>query len=205
MKPDIPSSLQVIKVGGSLFDLPDLGTRLRRWLDQLATRAVVLVPGGGRLADVVRDLDRQHGLGPESAHWLALRAAALNAQVLVDLLKPWAAVVTHVETCPVLWQQEMVPILDVYGFLQADEGRPGCLPHSWAVTTDSVAARFARVAQARHLVLLKSVTLPEDMSWCEAARQGFVDDYFGDIVSQTTGTNRTELVVRAVNFRDWRP
>ena len=54
----------VIKVGGSLFDRPDLGPRLRRWLDANAPWETILVPGGGRLVDVIRDLDRIHGLGP---------------------------------------------------------------------------------------------------------------------------------------------
>jgi aspartokinase-like uncharacterized kinase len=62
----------VVKVGGSLFDLPDLGPRLEVWLG--ARRSVVLVPGGGPTTDVVRALDRTHRLGEEAAHWLALRS-----------------------------------------------------------------------------------------------------------------------------------
>lgn len=53
--------LVVVKVGGSLFDLPDLGPRLRAWLKTLRTADVLLVPGGGPTADVVRSLDRAHG------------------------------------------------------------------------------------------------------------------------------------------------
>jgi aspartokinase-like uncharacterized kinase len=202
---DTPPSLHVIKVGGSLLDLPDLGERLRQWLGRLPTQAVVLVPGGGRLADVIRLLDNQHDLGPETAHWLALRAAAVNAPFLAALLKPQAVVVTHVDACPVLWHQGMIPILDVYCFMQADEGHPDCLPHTWAVTTDSVAARFACVAGARQLILLKSVTLPEAVSWSEAARQGFVDDYFAEVVSQATADDPVQFVVRTINFRAWQP
>ena len=76
----------VVKVGGSLFDWPDLGPRLRQWLAANAPREVILVPGGGPTADVIRTLDRTHGLGDEAAHWLALRAMAVNAELLAALL-----------------------------------------------------------------------------------------------------------------------
>ena len=44
----------VVKVGGSLYDLPDLGPRLRRFLDGLDDPDRLVVPGGGAAADVVR-------------------------------------------------------------------------------------------------------------------------------------------------------
>src|SRR5262245_62868008 len=113
--------LTVVKVGGSLFDLPDLGPRLRRWLGQLPAGEVLLVPGGGATADVVRAFDRVHHLGEEAAHWLALRAMSVNA-ALLESLAPG------------------VPVLDALAFARDDEGRPGRLPHCWAVTSDSVAA-----------------------------------------------------------------
>ena len=53
----------VAKVGGSLFDLPDLRQRLNRWLVAQADTPVLLIPGGGELADAVRNLHRTHGLG----------------------------------------------------------------------------------------------------------------------------------------------
>ena len=64
------SSLSVFKVGGSLFDLPDLGQRLA-WLAEAQLSTVLLVPGGGPTAEIIRNLDRRHRLGEEAAHWLA--------------------------------------------------------------------------------------------------------------------------------------
>src|SRR5262249_34902973 len=75
----------VVKVGGSLYDWPDLAGRLQDWLGQPSERRVLLVPGGGVTADVVRDLDQRHALGEERAHWLALHALALNAHFLAAL------------------------------------------------------------------------------------------------------------------------
>src|SRR5262245_33378494 len=76
----------VVKVGGSLYDLPRLGVHLRAWLDQLETRRVLLVPGGGATVEAIRSLDRLHSLGQKCAHGLALQAMGLNAHVLMHLV-----------------------------------------------------------------------------------------------------------------------
>jgi aspartokinase-like uncharacterized kinase len=186
------SSLIVVKVGGSLFDLPELGPRLRSWLAELAAPAVLLVPGGGPAADVIRDLDRLHGLGEEKSHWLALHALARNARVLVDLL-PGSHVVASVGE-----HLGGLTVLDPLAFCLADErDHPAdALPHSWSVTSDSVAARVAVAAGARELVLLKSITIPPDMSWDDAARNGYVDPAFAGVLR-----GAGSLQVRAINFR----
>jgi aspartokinase-like uncharacterized kinase len=185
----------VVKVGGSLYDLPDLGLRLRRWLEGCAS-PVLLVPGGGPTADVVRDLDRRHGLGEEASHWLALRALTLNAHFLASLL-PAACVVADPGVCLRAWGACRVPILDAYEFARSDDGRPGHLPHTWAAASDSLAARVAAVSEARRLVLLKSVTIPDGLDWAKAGRLGLVDDLFAEMVRQGRG----DLEVTAVNLR----
>jgi aspartokinase-like uncharacterized kinase len=178
-----------VKVGGSLYDLPDLGRRLRRWLAELDTQLVLLVPGGGGTANVVRDLDNIHGIGEKSAHWLALRALSLNAHFLATLL-PGAVVVAH----PDHWRRDQLTVLDAYAFALADDGRAGSLPHSWSVTSDSIAARAACVANVRHLILLKSITIPEGVPWPEASRRGWVDAHFAEAAGN-------ELQIRTVNLR----
>jgi aspartokinase-like uncharacterized kinase len=182
----------VAKVGGSLFDLPDLGERLRSWLAGLGTADVILVPGGGASADVARDLDRLHRLGPEAAHWLALRALSVSSLLLQALL-PGSRVVGSVPLPP---GQAGPVVLDPFAFVTGDEGRPGSLPHSWDATSDAVAARAAVVAGADRLVLLKSVTIPEGLSWEEAGARGLVDRTFVEVIKQAPG-----LRVTALNFR----
>jgi 5-(aminomethyl)-3-furanmethanol phosphate kinase len=188
--------LVVVKVGGSLFDLPGLGARLRGWLERLGAERVLLVPGGGPTADVVRAFDRLHALGEEAAHWLAVRSLTLNAHFLRTLL-PGAAVVPRPQDRPPV--RPALAILDPHPFLQEDEGRPGCLPHRWEVTSDAVAARAAVVGRARRLVLLKSVTVPEGMAWDEAGRRGLVDGWFARALEPAL----PGLIVGAVNFREW--
>ena len=69
----------LVKIGGSLYDLPDLAGRLGALLGRLHCARITLFPGGGLTTDAIRALDGLHNLGAESAHWLALRALTLNA------------------------------------------------------------------------------------------------------------------------------
>lgn len=175
----------VAKVGGSLFDLPDVRERVRRWLVTV-NESVLLVPGGGTGADVIRRLDRVHGIGEEQAHWLALRVLTVNAHFLAALLD--APVVSAPSHPPPL------AVLDPHAFCLGDERCAVALPHSWQVTSDSIAARVAERSSAR-LVLLKSIDLPAGISWETAARGGFVDDMFAGVVA------RAGLPVEWVNLR----
>jgi aspartokinase-like uncharacterized kinase len=189
-------SIVVVKVGGSVHDLPQLGAKLNQWLQTLSACRLALVPGGGAAADVVRDLDRRHALGQEQAHWLALAAMTLNARFLQTLI-PGTRLITDVPSCQDCWREDLLPILDAYGFAVQDEERPGALPHSWDVTSDSVAARVATVFGARELILLKSVEIPSSLSWSEAAARGHVDPFFAHAAA---GLN-----VKAIHFRAWEP
>jgi aspartokinase-like uncharacterized kinase len=185
----------VVKVGGSLYDLPDLGQRLRAWLSRLTETFVVIVPGGGRMTDAIRSMDKIHGIGEEAAHWLALRALTLNAHWLRQLLP--GSVVCGAVASP---QAAGCVILDAFAFAQEDESRPGALPHCWEATSDALAARVAVVAGIPRLYLLKSVSIPAGIDWTEASRRGFVDAVLPEIIKRVQ-----QLRVESVNFRQWQP
>ncbi len=158
----------VVKVGGSLYDQPRLGPGLRSFLDSLDEQ-VLVVPGGGAFADAVRKLDALHHLGEVHSHWLALYAMNLAGNFLKSLG------ITST-------------ILNAAEFESE-------LPHSWNVTSDSIAARAAIVHGASRLILLKSVDIPLGTSWAEAAERGWVDPHFPTIV------DTAHLTVEAINFR----
>lgn len=177
----------VVKVGGSLYDLPDLADRLRDFLSNRGDPDWLLVPGGGTTAATIRAFDRVHSLGPEKAHWLALRACSLNAHFF-HLLFPDCPLVTDPA------RHRGAGILDPFAFGRADDGQPGCIPHAWEATSDSVAARAAVLAGG-DLVLLKSAEISPHLTWEEAARAGLVDPVFPGIVR--AGNLRAE----AINLR----
>ena len=150
----------VYKLGGSLLGRDDLPGRLRRTLAAEEGIRPLLVVGGGAAADVVREWDRRHGLGDERAHWLALRAMALNECLVRDLL-PESRIVRDRAAAEEAWASARVPILCAHDFLAREEpASADPLPHTWDVTSDSVAAWVAIRWPADRLVLLKPVPLP---------------------------------------------
>ena len=178
----------VVKVGGSLFDWPDLGARLHAWLTQLDAARVMLVPGGGAMADAIRRLDCTHQLGAEASHWLAIEAMSVTGRFVRALLADFA------------YASESVLVLDALPFFQADEANAEHLPHSWQVTSDSLAVRAAVLAKACELILLKSVDC-DGTDWAAAARAGIVDGYFTAALHQAP----REMQIRLVNLRTWSP
>lgn len=187
VKPNI-----VVKVSGSLFDLPDLGPKLKLWLDELDADRILLVPGGGAMADVVRELDRIHHLGEVAAHCVALGAMAVGGLFLASLQITTALI----RDVSVTRAGVRIYIVDALGFGSDDIRREDRLPCSWKVTSDSIAARVAQVSKAEQLILLKSISVPPGTRWDEAAEQGWVDPYFAQAVHSLPQ-------VSVVNFREW--
>jgi 5-(aminomethyl)-3-furanmethanol phosphate kinase len=163
--------LVVLKVGGSLFDWPDLPERLRALPKIVPETRLVLVPGGGRFADAIRDYDAIHHIGEERCHWLALKTLRLQADVLEWMLPEWQRV-EAVREC------DSKSILDPHSFALSDEANAERLPHLWEVTSDSIALRVAQVLKASRLILLKSTDRPEGIPWRQASERGLVDTYF---------------------------
>jgi hypothetical protein len=139
----------VLKLGGSLSRRPTTLRRLMAAIESLArTRALVIVPGGGRFADQVRRADRRVGLSDSAAHWMAILAMDQYAHLLADLTPEAAVVRGRGEIAA-----GRVNVLAPSCWLR----RADPLPHSWQVTSDSIAAWVAREVDARALILLKDV------------------------------------------------
>jgi aspartokinase-like uncharacterized kinase len=174
-------SLIVYKIGGSLFDLPELPLVIRRVLTQRPDSSPLLVAGGGRAADLVREWDSVHELGRDSAHALALEAMDLGASLLAHFL-PEARLVRSEEQVRMAAGDHAVSILCAGCFIKAAQAEGhAALEHSWRVTSDSIAAWTAHVLGATELVLVKSRDVSCEMTFSAAAQAGLVDEYFPTI------------------------
>ncbi|NLZ29334.1 MAG: uridylate kinase [Methanomicrobiales archaeon] len=125
----------VVKVGGSLFD------RVARLLEifQEAGRRVLIVPGGGKFADLVRRL----AVSDTAGHWMAIAGMEQFG---------WYIASHGIPPAPAIAPPAGVTVLLPYCALR--ESDP--LPHSWDVTSDTIAAWTAG-ALSLDLLLLKSV------------------------------------------------
>jgi len=153
----------VIKIGGSLAGACELPA-LARQVSQLGKdNGILVVPGGGGFADLVRTYDNRFGLGDDTSHWMGIKAMELMGAMLASM-GPGMALADTLDTARKLAVKGSVPVLECFDLVyKADD-----LPHSWDVTSDSIAAWVARRLNAPQLILLKSM----DGLSCHDAKNG---------------------------------
>lgn len=125
----------VVKVGGSLFDrvVPLLG------IFQEVGRPVLIVPGGGKFADLVRRL----AVSDTAGHWMAVAGMEQFGWYIASHGVPAVS--------GLVLPTEVTVLLPYCAMRESDP-----LPHSWNVTSDTIAAWVADELST-DLLLLKSV------------------------------------------------
>jgi aspartokinase-like uncharacterized kinase len=204
----------VLKIGGSLSRGPNLAALCQEIGRLGARRRLLVVPGGGDFADTVREHYRRYHLTETTAHAMALLAMDQYGWLLGDLI-PDSDVARDILSARRITANGRVPILlPATLLIQADP-----LPHSWQVTSDSIAAWIAGLACASQLVLLKDVDgLLPDRSRSETAKvlpamsvkellnhRGGVDEYLAVLLASLdleTWVINGQLTERLVELLD---
>ena len=141
----------VVKVGGGLLVRPEaLDEVLAAIVAAARGRRLVVIPGGGPFADAVRAAEARFDLPDTTAHWMAILAMDQYAHLLASR-RPELALVRTMEEAAHVLDTGRVPVLAPAEWLRAADP----LPHSWDVTSDSLAAWLTGALGARQLVLLK--------------------------------------------------
>jgi aspartokinase-like uncharacterized kinase len=156
----------VVKVGGGLLGALGALDRVCEAVAVLGRRKpLVIVPGGGPLADAVRELDRELGLSPEAAHWMAILAMDQYAHLLSERISGGRLVEEPGAIAAVLAAGEIAVLAPTRWLRAADP-----LPHSWDASSDTVAAFVAGALDAARLVLVKPAEVgDEGVDRCFAA------------------------------------
>jgi aspartokinase-like uncharacterized kinase len=142
----------ILKIGGSLGRGDGL-RRLCREITRLGERhSLLVVPGGGMFADLVRKSYREYKLGETAAHSMALLAMDQYGYLLSHLIEN-SALATDPASAVRISMPAHVPVLLPSASVLHDRR----LPHSWDVTSDTIAAWVAYETGCRKLVLLKDV------------------------------------------------
>ncbi|MGH7428944.1 MAG: hypothetical protein ACREJ4_11415, partial [Candidatus Methylomirabilaceae bacterium] len=113
---------------------------------------ILVVPGGGPFADLVRLEYRRRKLSESAAHGMAILAMDQYGLYLSDLASR-ATPATSLSGVRAVLRSTRLPILLPSKLLF--ERDP--FDHSWDVTSDSIAAYIARLVRADALLLLKDV------------------------------------------------
>jgi len=113
---------------------------------------ILIVPGGGGFADVVREFDRKFELSDLIADKMAILAMDQFGLFLANIT-PKSDVCYTLREAKSLSRANSTPIFLPSRLLFREEP----LEHSWDVTSDSVAAYIAGQVNADKLILLKDV------------------------------------------------
>jgi aspartokinase-like uncharacterized kinase len=172
-------AVTVVKLGGSAIRSSQLGP----WLDVIAEAPgrVVVVPGGGALADEVRLCQRQLGFGDPFAHRMALLAMDQLAWAVAGL-RPGLEVGTTEDDLRAIVRRGRVAVWAPYALVSSRTD----IEATWRLTSDSLALWLARRLGARRCSLIKSVApRPRTVSARALAREGVVDEAFTAMLAET--------------------
>ncbi len=155
----------VAKIGGSLWRSP----LLPRWIAALAAwpGPICIVPGGGPFADAVRAAQGPMRFSERAAHEMALLAMEQYGITLCDLFSGLALAATPREAAA-LRAQGRTPVWRPRA-MALEAG----LPAGWDVTSDSLAAWYARESGTSRLLMIKSVDAD-----CASDAESLVDPRF---------------------------
>lgn len=159
--------LTMIKIGGSLMDyyqsgiLEKLGTIITLHSTKLP---IVIVPGGGPFADVVRHYGCDLKLSDQTCHFMALSAMDQYAFLLQEVIKGSELCHLAQRDFPIQRDDKACPpfILLCSQFLR--QVAESDLPRSWDVTSDSIAAYLAKLLKCCRLILIKSKDIDQTLA-----------------------------------------
>ena len=150
--------LTVLKLGGAVCREPSRREAALEAVRRLAlARRLLVVPGGGAFADEVRASQLAQGFSDDMAHWMAILAMDQLARSIAAELE--GAQLIHLRNeVEAVHDAGKIPVLAPHAWMRAADP----LPHSWDITSDSIAAFIAGALGAGELILLKPVDGPLD-------------------------------------------
>ena len=143
----------VIKIGGSLALHPE---KLRILCNRLSSASkkhhILVVPGGGEFADVVRTVDTRFNLSNSVSHQMAILGMDQYGYLLSDLISG-SLVVNQIDQVQNIFDSHKCPIFLPSNIMLKNNS----LEKSWNVTSDSIAVHIADQAHIKKVILVTDV------------------------------------------------
>ena len=139
----------IIKLGGSLLAK---GREIVRFLRDYAEKKTVffiIIPGGGPFVEAIRELSERRTISKDAAHWMAVLAMHQYGFFLAD----GETAIPLVESMEELSDTGHICIVLPYQILKADDS----LPHTWDVTSDTIAAFIAHKLGEKRFIKVTDV------------------------------------------------
>ena len=139
----------IVKVGGSLLAR---GRDLVRFLRDYAEKKglfLIVVPGGGPFVELIKELSERRSISDDTAHWMAVLGMHQYGFFLAD----GEISIPLVESIEEIRNAGHICIVLPYRILKADDS----LPHTWDVTSDTIAAFIAHKVGEKSFIKVTDV------------------------------------------------
>ncbi|MCL4430122.1 MAG: delta 1-pyrroline-5-carboxylate synthetase [Chloroflexi bacterium] len=143
----------VVKVGGSLTAYPEkLRTLCAKLSEASKKHRLIVVPGGGEFADVVRRLDERFFLSCVASHRMAILGMDQYGLLLSDLM-PNSVTISKLKEVKYFLDLGKLPVLLPFNLMLREDP----LQNSWDVTSDSIAVYLAHRLHVLKVLLITDV------------------------------------------------
>ncbi len=148
------TKVAIFKIGGKILDnskhLINTMAQLTQLYEDNNIQKIILIPGGGALANFVRNMHLEFKINDELAHWIAIYSMNFNGLELRRKF-PHLGIVEDFEHLKN--EKRIFSIFLPYKYLRLIDP----LPHSWDVTSDSIALYCAYCLGLNDCFLIKDI------------------------------------------------
>lgn len=146
----------ILKISGHLIKYPNALSELVNTIlnaQKSNDILIVLIPGGSVFSDLVNELQARLKFNDDIAHWMAIKAMEVYGSYISNMFSSIIMEVYDLSTINSFNDLTKIPLLMPYRLIKnMDE-----LPHSWDVTSDSIAIYLAHKLGLHKAIMAKLV------------------------------------------------
>ena len=150
----MPHNKTVFKIGGKILEnsknLECTISQLKKLYEDNTFQKIIIIPGGGSHANFIRSIDKKLVLGDDLAHWMAIFSMDYNGK---DLNRKFPDFECVDDFEKIQSAKRILCIFLPYNYLRKKDE----LPHSWDVTSDSIAIYIANKLNLNKCYLIKDI------------------------------------------------
>jgi len=143
--------MHIVKIGGSLtYDAKPLLKALKSYAKE-NNKKIVIIPGGGEFANVVRKIDKALNISNSLSHKLAIKCMDLIGEVYAEIgnIKAYDTLFNLKRE---IEKEKIAILLPSKVLLSTDIAE-----HSWAITSDSLSLYIGKLLDVREVIIATDV------------------------------------------------
>ena len=143
--------MHIVKIGGSLtYDAKPLLKALKSYAKE-NNKKIIIIPGGGEFADVVRKIDKALNISNSLSHKLAIKCMDLIGEIYAEI-GDINAYDTLFDLKKAIEKEKIAILLPSKILLSTDVAE-----HSWDITSDSLSLYIGKLLDAKEIIIATDV------------------------------------------------